>query len=296
MPINRDEEGVSLDLPLEFIGCQNLIAPKTQVLLHDRSYPMQMRMLSPENVNISTRAKKRIERMEGGELTNITDYWWTDVDSIKAAQDCFLNYASLMQILWPLDPTALMMIRVMHQYGWIAVTKDETKRVAVIQAFFEAVIKENCQRAVNKKPPYKSEEQEGLLKRILIRYGLKEEVPFLSGSLYTGEAAANENGERRAGSAGGGSGGQQGQRQQFNNSRQQKNRERKIASYQGLGTCYDYNGRFGNKCKNSKGSSSSTCKDPNNKGKEYAHVCNRFVPDKNGFCLGKHPRSEHRGK
>ena len=166
----------------------------------------------------------------------------------------------------------------------------------MVQAFFEAVIKENCQRAVNKKPPYKSEEQEGLLKRILIRYGLKEEVPFLSGSLYTGEAAANENGERRAGSAGGGSGGQQGQRQQFNNSRQQKNRERKIASYQGLGTCYDYNGRFGNKCKNSKGSSSSTCKDPNNKGKEYAHVCNRFVPDKNGFCLGKHPRSEHRGK
>ena len=24
--------------------------------------------------------------MEGGELTNIMDYWWTDVDSIKAAQ------------------------------------------------------------------------------------------------------------------------------------------------------------------------------------------------------------------
>lgn len=111
MPLNRDEEGVCLDLPLEFIGCQNLIAPKSQVLLHDRSYPMQMRMMSPENVNISTRAKKRIERMEGGELTNITDYWWTDVDSIKAAQDCFLNYASFMQVLWPLDPTALMMIR-----------------------------------------------------------------------------------------------------------------------------------------------------------------------------------------
>ena len=32
--------------------------------------------------------------------------------------------------------------------------KAENKRVVVVQAFFEFVIKENCQRAVNKKPPY----------------------------------------------------------------------------------------------------------------------------------------------
>lgn len=179
----------------------------------------------------------------------------------------------------------------MHQYGWIAVTSDENKRVAVVQAFFESVIKENCQRAVNKKPPYKAEEQEALLKRILIRYGLKEDVPFLAGSLYAG----GNDGSADRKPAGGGAAGTSGQQQQQYNKPKNnpKNRERKFATYHGLGTCYGYNGKFGDKCRNSKGSSSSTCKDPRDK-KEYAHVCNRYVPDKNGFCLGKHPRADHR--
>ena len=292
VPVNRDAEGSCLDLPLEFVGMESLVAQKTQLLLHDRSYPMQLRMLSPENVNISTRAKKRIERMEGGKLTNITDYWWTDVDGIKTAQDCILSYTQLLQILWPMDPTGILMLRLLHQYGWIAVTGDEGKRVAVVQTFFETVMKENCQKAVNKKPPLKLDEQEAVLKRILSRYGLKNEVPFLHSALEVANNGANKPAAAEpaaaAAAAGPSGGGRYNQRQ-----KPKFNKERKIASYNGLGTCYDYNGKFGNKCRNSKGSSSSSCKDPNSK-KEFAHVCNRFVPAKNDFCLQRHPRADHR--
>ena len=182
----------------------------------------------------------------------------------------------------------------LHQYGWIAVTGDEGKRVAVVQTFFETVMKENCQRAVNRKPPLKLEEQEAVLKRILSRYGLKNEVPFLHSALEVANNSAVKPAAAAvapAGAAGSSGGGRYNQRQ-FNQ-KQKFNKERKIASYNGLGTCYDYNGKFGNKCRNSKGSSSSSCKDPHSK-KEFAHVCNRFVPAKNDFCLQRHPRADHR--
>ena len=144
VPLNRDAEGVCMDLPLEFLGASNKVAHKTIFYLHDRSFPIQLRMLSPENVNIATRAKKRIEWMEGGELTNITDFWWTDVERIKIAQDCVLAYSSLLHVLWPQDPTGLIMLQVLHKYGWVAVSQDEQKRIGVVNAFFDHVIKETA--------------------------------------------------------------------------------------------------------------------------------------------------------
>lgn len=297
VPLNRDQEGVCLDLPLEFVGCDNNIAAKTMSHLHDRSYPIQLRMLSPDNVNINTRAKKRIERMEGGELTTLNDFWWTEVDGVKLAQDCILNYCSLLQILWPQDPTGIIMMRVLHKYGWVATAHDESKRVQVISAFFDCVVKANCHRAVNGKPVLKAEEVEARLKLTLNNFGLKDEIPFLA-------VQANNSTSSAASVAGSGGGGgsantaaQQRSRQQTSNNRgggqRQQGKRRDYASYNGLGTCYGYNDPSGDKCKNKRGSSSGTCKEPSGN-KEFAHVCNKFLVSKGNFCYGKHPRAEHR--
>ena len=72
-------------------------------------------MMAPDNVNVATRARKRIERMEAGEVTTLTDFWWTDVTAIKAVQDCILNFGAVLNILWPLDPTGWIMLRVLHK-------------------------------------------------------------------------------------------------------------------------------------------------------------------------------------
>ena len=312
VPLNRDQEGVCLDLPLEFVGCANNIASKTLSHLHDRSYPLQLRMLSPDNVNINTRAKKRIERMEGGELTTLNDYWWTEVDAVKRAQDCILNYCSLLQILWPQDPTGIMMMRILHKYGWIATTQDEGKRVQVISAFFDCIVKENCYRAVNGKPVLKAEEMEARLKLTLSNFGLKDDLPFLhnrahNSTVNTGASGGSNfnNGSQFSNSGSQfsnngsqfNSGGQhQRNRQQGNNrggNQRSQDRKREYASYNGMGTCYQFNDPSGNRCKNKKGSSSSSCKAPNGN-KDFAHVCNKFVVSKNSYCLGKHPRAEHR--
>lgn len=298
VPINRDSEGVCLDLPLEFVGCANNIATKTLSHLHDRTYPLQLRMLSPDNVNINTRAKKRIERMEGGELTTLNDYWWTEVDAVKRAQDCILNYCSLLQILWPQDPTGIMMMRLLHKYGWITTTQDESKRVQVINAFFDCVVKENCYRAVNSKPVLKAEEMEARLKLTLSNFGLKDDIPFLNNQTNSGGASASASGGSgyNGNSQGNGGGWQQRNKQQGGQRRggqRSQDRKREYASYNGMGTCYQFNDPSGNRCRNKKGSSSSCCKAPNGE-KEFAHVCNKFVVSKGGFCLGKHPRADHR--
>ena len=291
MPVNRDKEGVCLDMPLEFMGCANSVASKALLHLHDRSYPLQLKMMAPDNVNVATRARKRIERMEAGEVTTLTDFWWTDVTAIKAVQDCILNFGAVLNILWPLDPTGWIMLRVLHKYGWVAVSSDEGKRVTVILRFFDSVIKENCQRAVNKRPPMSSEEQEAMLKRTLCSFGLKDEVPFLTSGQderKLGQGTSAGGGSNNGGSGGGGIRGQNKQGFRSNNGR-----KREFASYNGMGTYYEYNNPGGNKCRNKRGSASSSCKDPNST-KELAHVCNKFVVSKNTFCLGKHSRAEHR--
>jgi hypothetical protein len=66
---------------------------------------------------------------------------------------------------------------------------------------------------------------------------------------------------------------------------------REFAKLNGMGTCYKFNSPQGDICKNKK--SAGICEDQVGS-KKFAHVCNRWVATRNSFCLGRHPRRDHR--
>ena len=288
VPVNRDEEGICLDLPLEYVGMQNLVAPKTIAYMHERTYPVKLKNLLSENVNISSKPRKKIERLEEGEITNITDFWWADVASLFAAQEAVLNYCGVLQIMWPVDATGSMLMRVFTKFRWISSTSDESMRVAIVTLFFNAVMLENAQRAAKKKPPMCCDDQEKLLKWTMRQSGVKVDDPVFNTSkteswTQPGSRASNNSWNVKDNrNTGGQSGG---------NNQSGAKKVREFAKLNGMGTCYKFNSPQGDTCKNKK--SAGDCEDPTG-AKKFAHVCNRCVASMNSFCLGRHPRRDHR--
>lgn len=282
VPTNRDEDGQCLDLPLEFYGCQNLVAPKVLLWMLDRTTPKLLKHFLAENANVAHKPRKKIERMEEGEVTSLMDFWWQECDALVSAQEAIQTYTAVLHVTWPCDNTGINMNRLLTKYRWISVSADEAKRVSTVTMFFNSVIDENCKRALNDKPPYSFDEQEVVLKRVLERSGLKSDPPL------TG--VKSEHAPSNAGASSSNSWGSKNRSSNPNNPPKKK-QERKFAEFEGLRTCYQFNTPRGNECKNRR--SGAGCVDQSG-AKKYAHVCNKFLQDKNVFCLQKHPRKDHR--
>lgn len=285
VPTNRDEDGNCIDMPLDSYGCLNLVAPKVLLWMLDRTIPKLLKHFLAENANVAYKPRKKIERMEEGEVTSLMDFWWQECDALLSAQEAIQTYTAILHVVWTCDASGINMNRLLTKYRWISVAGDEAKRVAVVTMFFNSVVDENCKRAINQKPPYTFAEQEVVLKRVLERNGLKTDPPLLGAKADAtpagglGGSGQSNNWVPKSRSA-----------SNFNPVNKKKP-ERKFAEFDGLRTCYQFNTPRGNECKNRR--AGAGCVDPGGV-KKYAHVCNKFLADKAAFCLQRHPRRDHR--
>jgi hypothetical protein len=281
MPAARSH--VYKTIPLKFSGSQSKLSEKTIGFMHDRAKALSIKNFHSQNACVAAKPMKKIERKDAEGLVTLFDYSWEEPSSLAEFTEALINYIAAMQQLWPLDPTGIIMLRLINTYKWISVAYELKEKIAVLSSYFNGVLQENAGRAIRGEVILDYKEHEDILKLALTSHNLSSAVP-------TGRnPRADQDLQARAGkksstsyvpnSSGFSSG-------HSSNFRKDGQNQRPKASFNGLGVCYAFNN---GSCKSP--STSSGCKGA---GRELAHVCNVYVQQKSSFCLGKHPRTSHK--
>ena len=187
-----------------------------------------------------------------------------------AVQDAIANYAVLLHHLWPLDQSALIMNKVLVKYRWLAQADDMKTRADIIASFFNNVLRANSKRAANREAVLCFNEQEATLKTTMAKFGL---APEFGGKV---QSRRENKPQRPTYSA---------QAQ----SKPQKPRYGPIM-FNNTKVCFGFNSLDGRECRSTP--TATGCKDKN--GVEYAHVCSKYLTDKNKHCFMAHKRRDHK--
>ena len=222
-------------------------------------------MLISDNVS-SARPMKEIRRADEDGICTITDSQWENPASLFAVQDAVANYAILLHHLWPLDQSALILNKVLVKYRWLSQADNMKVRADMISQFFNGVLRANSRRAANKEATLSFAEQEAIMKSTLAKHGLSAEASF--------QAQPAKRGDK----------GQKGPSQQ-------PPRQRNSPIYfNNKKVCFAFNNTEGRDCRSTP--TATGCKDK--AGNEYAHVCSRYLPDKQKHCFMSHRRRDHK--
>lgn len=266
---------------LEFTGSQNKMTDVTVKKLHSRTKALEMKHFFAGNLNVTTK-KTEVRQIQDGKVETTFDFAWTDPGTVGGVQEAMINYACGMHPLWPEDPTGLIMFRVMITYKWL-VHVWENKRVSIMIAFFQDVLRQNAGRAANSEEPLSYDEQESVLKNLLRSNNFRPDIPLddYKKQNFGGNgrnATANASSYKKAASSDG-------------------QPEREKAKYKGkygtMNVCYGYNDESGNRpCTNTLQKAGEYCR--NAQGVSFAHVCNVYMKAQSKHCLMRHPRKDHK--
>ena len=266
------------NMPLKNSGSHNSISDDTIVKFHDRTRCFQLKHFYSGNYSVRTKPRKECSKQTDNGMERITDLDWEELDSLASTQEAVINWASLLQRMYPYDDSAISFQRLMHRYKWISNSEDFTVRRQCIANLFNLASKENATRASHHQAPLSYLELEELLKEVLLKSQVDPNVPW---SIPRGSQKAQNKSKFKSGSANA-SGNTSGSHSGASSS----NGKRMVAQFQGLPVCGKYN-RF-QKCNNP--SFNNGCKFNNI---AYAHCCNVFNKEKMEFCLKPHSRLNH---
>ena len=82
-----------------------------------------------------------------------------------------------MQQLWPLDPTGIIMLRLINSYKWISAATELKEEVSVLSSYFNGALQENANRAIRGERIMDYKEHEDVLKKALTAHNLPSTVP-----------------------------------------------------------------------------------------------------------------------
>ena len=289
VPLKRTP--VIRSLPLEYSGSMNMVAQKSIEVVHNRSNAYQLKHFFVGNINVQNKSRKDFFNWEDGKLAKEQDLSWESPQSLQQIQEAIINWAVINQQLYPFDCSPLILLRLLVRYRWIQSAADYTGRRNIISTLFEVMSRTNASRAVNSGTPLSYKELEDLLKDILLKNGVSPEVPLPSIPKASGQEGASGSGQTSRGGVGYSASGRGGGRGGFSGRGRGSNGNvvgRQQAMFENNPVCYGYNTLDGRPCL--KVRQGNGCKDGD---KWFAHVCNKYVAGK-GFCLQRHPRSEHR--
>ena len=264
------------NLDLKFSGGNNKLTQKTIQALHDRTKCLQFKMFLSSNVNVSNKPVKKIERREDEGIVSTLDFAWENPTSLSQITDGMLNYCTALHHVWPYDPTGLIIMRIVNKYNFASSAPSMSERISVITAFINSVLRENATRAIRKDVIMSHEEQEEALKSILVTSGYNSTVP----SNFRNPRNEVDNQSRSKFTP-------QPSRTNFRLSNPTLKPKINVVLHRGTPICFNYNTES---CRNP--SSSVGCKDSKS-GKDFAHVCNKWLQTRNTHCFAPHPRAKH---
>ena len=220
--------------------------------------------------------------VEGSTVSEKEDFEWAIPQTLQNIQESICNYIAVQQQLFPTDVSPVTVLRVMIKYKWVSQATDLSLKKAVIQEYFSDISKQNATRATNGLATLTFAEHEDALKEAMLRNGLNPSPPI---AITKVEQRPNTDRNVRQGGTGANNRGGQSNRGRVRNGGQ----SRANPTFAGSPVCYGYNS-FDRECANSQ--VSGGCKDTN--GRFLAHVCSRWLPDKNAFCLARHKKKDHK--
>ena len=274
-------------LPLEFTGTDRVISGKIIAQAHDRTTVLKIKHFASANVSISNRPMKEMRKQDNDGAVVITDFSWESPDTVVKIQEAFYNYLGLLHALWPFDCTAISMIKLMNRYRWLGASESLQARLAILSGFFDEVLENNAQRAVNEQCILSYQDQEEVLKNLMLRNGMRPEVPFLQ----------QQQQHQRNQKANAGSGGNwnnysipKNQQKKPNQNQNQQNRQFGAPNLNGVVACRHYND--GNRCRNTLTQGGKRCKD--SQGREFLHLCSAWSNSNNAWCMKPHRKPDHR--
>ena len=272
--------------------------------MHDRSQPKVLKWFNKKNINVTRAPMKETRLREADTIYSTTDFNWADLTSMRHCVDALINFGMISQMLWPYDMSFLVFMKLYNTFGWFSHTGvSEKRKVGLICDHFERVMSTNADRAVTEGPPCTYDEQEKILKRLLVEEGLSQYPPLFDGGVeelgaaagrsQEGEAAGGPGRQQRAqaaannGGAGGGgqnAGGPRGARNGGSNNRPP------AVTPGGKLVCFGFNKPRG--CANQPVGNGRGCKNAQT-GKEFVHLCQYFYPETRMYCLQPHTRFNH---
>ena len=274
VPMSRSV--VYRNIEAAFHGFSGKIADKTITSMHDRSIPLQMKHFLAENATVATKPRKEVKKLDDDGMATIIDFSWEAASNMQQVQEGFNSYTYLLHMLWPFDPTGIIMNNLMTKYKWAAMATDLKTRQNIVVGYFNSVLRTNASRASNRSVVMSYQEHETLLKDTMLKNQVSPEIPLFAQKQFLQSGASNN---PKSGATG------------FQNKFPKQSANKKFASVGGTPCCFVYNSmESGRSCRNTP--SGSGCKDA--QGRTFAHACSFWVPARNRHCLGRHRRRDHR--
>ena len=266
------------NMELEFFGFNGRVADRTIVSLHDRAVPLQIKHFLSENCSVTSKPRKEIKRLEEEGLSSTIDFSWENPSNMTQIQEGFNNYKFLLYLIWPTDPTGMIMHNVLSTYKWAAGAGDQRTRQTIVTNYFNTALRDNAGRATNKQLVMSFKEHERIFKDCMIQMNVGPEIPLMSHNNQTFQQGNQSNASKPFQS-------------NSQNGNKQGNQIKKRAMVNGVPCCFTYNSlESGRSCRNKP--TATGCRD--NQGRSFAHACNVWVKAKKSHCLDRHKRREHR--
>ena len=253
-------------MPFRFMGAENMVNPRTIAQMHDRSAVLEIKHFWTHNASNN----KPLKEIRSGTNEISHDICWDDPESILHIHDALSNYTVVLHSLWPLDPSAIILQRVLKKYWFASNAPTVKKRVEVIISFFNQVLESNARRAANEEVCLDFEGQERLLKDIMANKGICPNIPVMD-SFKKKEEGQSHNANKKS------------------NNKPQDSRPKK--EFRGKRLCFAWNDVR---------DPTKVCKTPAQgvgcvfNGEEFAHVCGRWLPGQKRWCFEKHRQRDHK--
>ena len=258
------------NLPLQYSGTHNKVTLRTIQLMHDRTKVLSFKQFHTGNINVGSKPIQKIEKRDDAGISSSLDFNWESPTNLSQVSDALLNYCTILLHLWPLDQTGLIILRLVNKYNYFPCANSLTERVNLVTTFFNTVLRENAARAGRKAVPMDFKEQEDALKNILTSSGFNSNVP-------TGRIHRQDSDKFKPIA----------QRSSFNVPGNQNQNKPKVLMFGSNPVCFNFNSGH---CRNP--GSATGCKDL--RGREFAHLCNKWLDSKQAYCLGRHSRATYR--
>ena len=82
-----------------------------------RAKPLTLKNFFSQNVCVAAKPLKRLERKGADGIEMIYDFAWEDPASMAEVTESLVNYMTALHQLWPYDPTAIIMLRLINKYN-----------------------------------------------------------------------------------------------------------------------------------------------------------------------------------
>ena len=150
----------------EWLGTSCQIPKKTFLSCQDRGIALQPKHFCEKNYHVDKSASKATARFgEGGmEVAGFKKEYY-DPSNIHEMIMCIMNMMCVYFVLWPMDYTPIVIMRVALEFDFFSVCKDQKMRVKIFDKFITQVLDTNASDPT--KPPQTFDQVKEIAKTIL---------------------------------------------------------------------------------------------------------------------------------